>query len=142
MKRALPKPTEVIAHREPFIFLDEITDLIPGVSATGRWHLTGDEPFFVGHFPGRPTLPGVLMCESIAQLGAMAVLTEERFADRLPLFAGIDKARFRRQVLPGDVLELEVEIVRLGSRSGKGKGKAMVDGQIAAECQLMFIITD
>ena len=84
--------------------------LEPGVSAVGTWSLTGDEWFFPGHFPGRPTLPGVLMCEAIAQVGAIAVLTDPKFAGKLPLFGGLDSARFRRQVGPGDTLELHVEL--------------------------------
>jgi 3-hydroxyacyl-[acyl-carrier-protein] dehydratase len=96
---SLPRPEEFIPHRPPFLFISEITELSPGVSASGVWNLSGDESFFAGHFPGRPTLPGVLMVEALAQLGAVAVLADERFATRLPLFGGIDRARFRRQVL-------------------------------------------
>ena len=107
---SFPTPESVLPHRPPFLFVDEIVALEPGVTATGRWHLTGDEWFFPGHFPGRPTLPGVLMCEAIAQMGAIAVLTDSRFAGRLPLFGGLDGARFRRQVGPGDTLELVVEL--------------------------------
>ena len=86
------RPADVIPHREPFLFVDEITSLTPGERASGLWHLTGDEPFFTGHFPGRPTLPGVLMCEAMAQLGAAAVLSDSRYEGRLPLFGGLDKA--------------------------------------------------
>ena len=136
----LPRPADVIPHREPFLFVDEVTELVPGVLAAGRWHLTGDEPFFVGHFPDRPTVPGVIMCEAVAQLGAVALLSDERYAGRLPLFGGIDRARFRRQVGPGDTLDLEVRMTRLSTRSGKGAGTAKLDGRIAAECGLMFII--
>jgi 3-hydroxyacyl-[acyl-carrier-protein] dehydratase len=135
-----PRPEEILPHRAPFLFIDEITNIVPSQSATGRWHLTGEEPFFAGHFPGRPTLPGVLMVEALAQLGAVAVLTEERFAGRLPLFGGIDKARFRRQVGPGDTMELEVELDQLGSMSGKGRGTARVDGQVACQASLLFVI--
>ncbi len=92
-------PEDLLPHRAPFLFVDEILEIVPGESARGVWRLTGDEWFFPGHFPGRPTLPGVLMCEAIAQVGALAVLSDERFAGRLPLFGGIDKARFRRQDL-------------------------------------------
>ena len=147
MAFALPRPDQVLPHRPPFLFVDEITALIPGESASGRWNLTGDEWFFTGHFPGRPTLPGVLMCEAIAQVGAVALLTDERFAGKLPLFGGLDSARFRRQVSPGDVLELNVELGRMSARAGKGTGTAMLRGPsgeltVACECSLMFVLVD
>ncbi|MCX6541207.1 MAG: 3-hydroxyacyl-ACP dehydratase FabZ [Actinomycetota bacterium] len=137
-----PHPADVIAHRAPFLFVDEITALEPGISATGLWRLTGDEWFFAGHFPGRPTLPGVLMCEAIAQVGAIAVLTDPRFAGKLPLFGGLDAARFRRQVVPGDTLELTVELGRMSARAGKGSGKALLNGETACECDLMFVLVN
>lgn len=138
----LPRPEDVIAHRPPFLFIDEVVSLEPGLRATGRWHLTGDEWFFAGHFPGRPTLPGVLMCEAIAQVGAIALLTDSRFAGKLPLFGGLDSARFRRQVVPGDTLELSVELGRMSARAGKGTGKALLDGAVACECELMFVLVN
>lgn len=137
---ALPRPIDVLPHRPPFLFVDEVTTLEPGRSATGLWRLSGDEWFYPGHFPGRPTLPGVLMCEAIAQLGAVAVLTSAEQTGRLPLFGGLDGARFRRQVVPGDVLTLEVELGRMSARAGKGHGRASVDGQTACECDLMFVL--
>jgi 3-hydroxyacyl-[acyl-carrier-protein] dehydratase len=136
------RPDELLPHRPPFLFVDEILDIVPGQSARGRWTLTGDEWFFAGHFPGRPTLPGVLMCEAIAQVGAFAVLTDPRFAGKLPLFGGLDSARFRRQVVPGDELVLECEMTRLSGRAGKGHGRALVGGQVATEAALMFVVVD
>lgn len=141
-RAALPDPASVIPHRPPFLFVDEVVAIVPGQSAVGRWHLTGDEWFFAGHFPGRPTLPGVLMCEAIAQVGAIAVLMDERFAGKLPLFGGLDGARFRRQVGPGDTLELRVELGRMSARAGKGSGTALLNGEVACECDLMFVLVD
>lgn len=138
----LPNPIDVLPHRDPFLFVDEITEIIPGERARGIWRLTGDEAFFTGHFPGRPTLPGVLMCEAIAQVGAVAVLSDDRYQGKLPLFGGLDKARFRRQVVPGDELVIEVEMTRLSARAGKGEGRATVNGELATSCELMFVIVD
>lgn len=137
-----PPPEAVLPHRPPFLFVDRILDLVPGTSARGTWTLSGDEWFFRGHFPGRPTLPGVLMCEAVAQVGAYAVLSDSRFGGRLPLFGGLDSARFRKQVSPGDTLELTVNLTRMSSRAGKGTGRALLDGQVACECDLMFVLVD
>jgi 3-hydroxyacyl-[acyl-carrier-protein] dehydratase len=139
---ALPRPADLLPHRPPFLFVDELLSLEPGRSAVGRWHLVGDEWFFPGHFPGRPTLPGVLMCEAIAQVGALAVLADGTRAGKLPLFGGLDGARFRRQVSPGDTLELHVELTRMSSRAGKGTGRALLGEQVACECELMFVLVD
>jgi len=133
-------PTDLLPHRHPFLFVTEVVEVVPGERAVARWHLTGDEAFFAGHFPGRPTLPGVLQVEALAQVGALAVLADERYAGRLPLFGGIDKARFRRQVGPGDTLELAVAMDQLGSTAGKGTGTATVDGQVACQASLLFVI--
>jgi 3-hydroxyacyl-[acyl-carrier-protein] dehydratase len=135
-------PIDVLPHRPPFLFVDEILEVTPGVSARGRWRLEPDAWFFAGHFPGRPTLPGVLMCEAIAQIGAVAVLADERFAGRLPLFGGLDGARFRRQVVPGDELTLEVEMTRVSARAGRGVGRALLRGEVACDAELLFVMVD
>ncbi|MGD1011334.1 MAG: 3-hydroxyacyl-ACP dehydratase FabZ [Acidimicrobiales bacterium] len=131
---------DLIPHRPPFLLVSEIFELVPATSARGCWRLTGSEEFFAGHFPSNPVLPGVLMVESLAQLAAAAVLADERYRDRLPLFGGIDRARFRRQVLPGETLDLEISIRRLSARAGSGQGVASVDGQVACEADLLFVL--
>lgn len=133
---------EVLPHRYPFLLVDRIVEMVPGVRAAGVKNVTANEPFFQGHFPGYPVMPGVLIIEAMAQVGAVAVLSTPDFGGKLALFAGIDKARFRRQVVPGDVLHLEVEIVHMRGSMGKGKGLARVDGEPAAEAELLFAVVD
>jgi 3-hydroxyacyl-[acyl-carrier-protein] dehydratase len=140
---AHPAPSSVLPHRAPFLFVDVIDELVVGSRAVGRWKLRGDEWFFPGHFPGRPTLPGVLMCEAIAQVGAYALLLADPSRNsKLPLFGGLDAARFRRQVVPGDELVITAELGRLSARAGKGGGSVTVNGKLACECELMFVLVD
>ena len=113
----LPAPADVLPHRPPFLFVDELVEVVAGESAAGRWHLTGDEAF-------------------------IAVLLEPRYAGKLPLFGGIDGVRFRRQVLPGETLDLRVDMGRLSARAGKGHGTASVGGETACEVDLLFVIAD
>jgi 3-hydroxyacyl-[acyl-carrier-protein] dehydratase len=133
-------PRDVLPHRPPFLFVDEVTAVDPGRSATGRWRLSGDEAFFAGHFPGRPTLPGVLMVEALAQVAGVAMLGAEGMAGRLGLFGGIDRARFRRQAGPGDELVLEATITQLSTRAAKAEGTARVGDQVCCEAQMLFVI--
>ena len=133
---------EVIPHRYPFLLVDRIEELEPGVRAAGVKNVTQNEPFFQGHFPGHPVMPGVLIVEAMAQVGAVGVMAGGDYQDRLALFAGIDGVRFRRQVVPGDVLRMEVEIERLRGRVGRGKGRAEVDGELACEARLMFAFAE
>jgi len=135
-------PTTWLPHRKPFLLLDVVTDVQPGVSARATWTPGGDEPFFAGHFPGRPVVPGVLLVESMAQCGAVAVLADERYAGKLPLFGGVERARFRRQVLPNDEITLECDMTQLSARGGKGSGRALVKGQVVAEADLLFVVVD
>jgi 3-hydroxyacyl-[acyl-carrier-protein] dehydratase len=142
MTNEFAHPSDLLAHRAPFLFVDEIIALEPGVSCTGVWHLTGDEFFFAGHFPDRATLPGVLMVEALAQTAGLAVLSGGDFKGKLPLFGGIDKARFRRLVVPGETLTLEVTLGRMSARAGKGTGTAHVGGDVACQASMLFVIVD
>jgi 3-hydroxyacyl-[acyl-carrier-protein] dehydratase len=133
---------ELIPHRYPFLLVDRIEEVEPGVRAVGVKNVTQNEPFFEGHFPDYPVMPGVLIVEALAQVGAVGVMAKEEFRGKLALFAGIDGVRFRRQVIPGDVLRLEVEISRLRGSAGRGKGSATVNGERVCEADLMFAFAD
>ena len=133
---------EILPHRYPFALVDKITDYQPGVWARGVKCVTLNEPFFQGHFPGQPVMPGVLILEALAQTGAVAALSLPENRGKLALFGGIKNARFRRQVLPGDVLTLECELTEQHGPVGVGKATAWVDGERAVNAELMFVIAD
>ncbi|TQR12807.1 3-hydroxyacyl-ACP dehydratase FabZ [Psychrobacillus soli] len=128
----------IIKHRYPFLLVDRILELEEGKRAVGIKNVTANEDFFNGHFPNYPVMPGVLIVEALAQVSAVAMLTQEGNQGRLGLLAGIDKCRFKRQVKPGDQLRLEVEITRIKGPIGKGKGVATVDGELVCETELIF----
>jgi len=121
----------LLPHRPPFRFVDAVDELAPAVAIRARYRVTGDEPFLAGHFPGNPVFPGVLQLEALAQAGAIAVLADARYAEKLPLFGGVEDVRFRRIVRPGDELVLDIEMERLSARGGWGRGTASVGD---AEC--------
>src|SRR5699024_939566 len=133
---------EVIPHRYPFLLVDRVWECQPGERAVGLKDVTVNEPFFQGHFPGYPVMPGVLIVEALAQVGAVSVLSKEENRGKLAFFAGIEKCRFRGQVKPGDTLTLEVEMLRLRGSLGKGKGVARVGDQVVAEGELMFALQE
>jgi len=136
-----PEIEAILPHRPPFLFVDQVLELVPGQRAVGIKAVTAGEPFFAGHFPGRPIMPGVLIVEALAQLGAVCLLSQEANAGLLPLFGGLENARFRAPVTPGEVLRLEVEITRSRGRAGQGRGKALLsDGRVAAEASLLFVL--
>lgn len=131
----------IIPHRAPFLLIDKITELdIENGKATGYKAVTFNEPFFAGHFPQEPVMPGVLIIESLAQTGAVAVLSMEQFKGKIAFFAGIENAKFRQKVVPGDLLRLEVEMTTIKRNIGKAKAKAYVEDKLACQCELMFAI--
>lgn len=133
---------QILPHRYPFLLVDRILEIEPGKRVVGLKNVTANEAYFNGHFPSYPVMPGVLIIEALAQTGAVAVLNMEEYRGKLVLFAGIDKVRFRRQVVPGDQLRLEVEVTKLRGRVGKCQARAYVDEDLAVEGELMFAIAD
>ncbi|EIJ80344.1 (3R)-hydroxymyristoyl-ACP dehydratase [Bacillus methanolicus PB1] len=131
---------EIIPHRYPFLLVDKILEIEEGKKAVGIKNVTANEEFFNGHFPDYPVMPGVLIVEALAQVGAVAMLKKEENRGRLAFFTGIDNCRFRRQVKPGDQLRLEVEMVRVRGAIGKGKGVATVEGEIVCETEISFAL--
>ena len=131
---------EILPHRYPFLMIDSVEEVIEGKSAKGYKNVTINENFFNGHFPEYPVMPGVLILEALAQMGAICILSMEDFKGKIGFLVGADKVRWKKQVMPGDKLELEIEIIKLRGSIGVGKGKATVDNQIVCEGEIMFAI--
>lgn len=131
---------EILPHRAPFLLVDRIEELEPGKRAVGIKAVTYNEPHFAGHFPQEPVMPGVLICEALAQVGAVALLSQEEYKGKLVFFGGINKARFRQKVVPGDVLRMETELIKIKGPVGVGKATAWVGDKVAAEAELTFMI--
>jgi 3-hydroxyacyl-[acyl-carrier-protein] dehydratase len=134
---------EILPHRYPFLLVDKIIELEPRVRIVGIKQVTMNEQFFQGHFPNAPVMPGVLQIEALAQVGAILALREfENRESKIPFFSGIEYAKFRRPVVPGDTLTLEVTALRIGSKVQKMRGEAKVDGQLTCEAEIMCIVAD
>ncbi|MGL5973365.1 MAG: 3-hydroxyacyl-ACP dehydratase FabZ [Oscillospiraceae bacterium] len=133
---------DILPHRYPFLLVDKITDFKPNVYADGIKCVTANEEFFNGHFPQRPVMPGVLIIEALAQVGAIAILSSEENKGKLVLFGGIKNARFKQQVIPGDVIKMRCDIIEKRGPIGFGKAIAEVNGKIAVQCELSFVVTD
>lgn len=133
---------EIIPHRDPFLLIDEVLEMEVGVRIKARKYIKEEDFWFKGHFPDYPVTPGVLMIEMLAQAGAVCMLSKPQYKGKIALFAGIDKAKFRKQVKPGDVLDLEVEIIKEKLSIGTGKALATVDGKKAVSCEISFAVVD
>lgn len=132
----------ILPHRSPFLLIDKIVDYEPGVWAVGKKCVSGNEPFFAGHFPGMPIMPGVLIMEALAQVGAVAALSLPENKGKIAVFGGIKKARFKKQVAPGDVLDLSCELVERRGPVGIGAVTARVDGKLAVSAEITFAIVE
>ncbi len=133
---------EILPHRYPFLLVDKVIELEPGQRAVGIKNVTMNENYFQGHFPGKPVMPGVLQVEALAQTGAIAVLSLEEYKGKFVYFGGIDKLRFKQKVVPGDVLKLEVELIKRRGPIGIAKAVATVDGKVAVQGEITFAIGD
>ena len=132
----------ILPHRYPFLLVDRVIEIEPPTRAVGIKNVTINEPFFQGHFPTYPVMPGVLIVEAMAQVGGVAVLAADEYKDKLALFAGIDNVRFKRQVKPGDTLRIEVEVQKIRRGLGIGAGTATVNGDLACKGDIMFALVD
>lgn len=132
---------EIIPHRQPFMLIDTIEEMEPGERALAKKCVSYNEPFFQGHFPGEPVMPGVLIIEALAQTGAVAILSLPENKGKTAYFAAINSAKFKKKVIPGDVLMLETEIIKVKGPMGIGKAKATVDGKVAVQAELTFAIS-
>lgn len=133
---------EILPHRYPFLLVDKVVELEPGQRAVGIKNVTMNEHYFQGHFPDKPVMPGVLQVEALAQTGAIAVLSLEEYKGKIVYFGGIDKLRFKQKVVPGDVLRLEVELIKRRGPIGIAKAVATVDGKVAVQGEITFAIGD
>ena len=133
---------EILPHRYPFLMVDRLLEVEPGKRAVGIKHLTYNEEFFQGHFPGQPIMPGVLMIEAIAQVGACALLCQETYRNKLAFLAGVDKIRFKGSAFPGDTLTITCELIALKGTIGKGKGTIQNMGKTICSGEFLFAITD
>lgn len=131
---------EIIPHRQPFLLIDAVDEMEPGKYCKARKNVTMNEPFFAGHFPGKPVMPGVLILEALAQTGAVAILSLDSFKGKIAFFGGMNRVKFKRQVVPGDVLRLETELVKMKGPVGVANAVAYVGDQVAAEAELTVII--
>ncbi|MDE6781759.1 MAG: 3-hydroxyacyl-ACP dehydratase FabZ [Ruminococcus sp.] len=133
---------EIIPHRDPFLLIDEIVEMEVGVKVKARKYIKEDDFWFKGHFPDYPVTPGVLMIEMLAQAGAVCMLSKPEFKGKIGLFGGIDKAKFRRQIVPGDILDLEVEVIKQRGPVATCKGLASVGGEKAVSCEIICVVAD
>lgn len=131
---------EILPHRNPFLLIDTIEELVPGEKAVAKKNVTMNEPYFMGHFPGNPVMPGVLIIEALAQTGAVAILCQDEWKGQTAYFAGINNAKFKQKVVPGDTLELTTEIIKVKGPIGVGKAVAKVNGKTACMAELTFAI--